>query len=126
MSRGARWARWLAWLATAWLLIVLLLSIFNYVRGLDPVVLLLALVAQITVLIAWLVYRPLPLWLVAGHGLIMLSLAFGLVIAAPPAPPAETLFGLRVAWLLIGLIPAGVAMILAALLHWDRSTVVGH
>ena len=116
----------LAWLATFWLIAVLVMSIVGYTRGLDVVALAIALIVQAVVVIAWTVYRPLPLWIIAGHGLILIALVVGLGITAPGAAVGQTLFGLNVAWLAVGLLPTGVAMILAALVGWNREHVVGH
>ncbi len=108
----------LVWLATAWLVLVLLLSVVNYTRGLDVVALAITLPVQLGVLIIWQIFPRPPLWLIAGHGLIMIALAVGLVITAPAGEPAKTILGLTVPWLVVGLLPAGAAMLLAAVLRW--------
>ena len=121
-----RGALWLAWLATFWLLAVLVLSMLSYVRGVDVVALAIALIAQVVLVVAWTLYRPLPLWIVAGHGLILLALVLGLAVTAPASPLPDPLPPLAAPWLLVGLVPTGVAMILAALVAWNREHVVGH
>jgi hypothetical protein len=121
-----RLASLLAWAATAWLTFVLVLSIANYTRGLDVIAMLLGLVMQIAVLLVWIVFPRLPLWVVAGHGLIMLSLGLGLIIAGPVGPPAQTLFGLTLPWLFVGLLPAGLSMVVAAAIRWRPSSSAVH
>jgi hypothetical protein len=116
---------WLAWLATFWLIGVLVMSMLSYVRGVDVVALAIALTAQVGVVIAWSLYRPLPLWIVAGHGLIMLSLVLGFVVTAPASPPPDPAPAIALPWMLVGLVPAGLAMIAAALVAWNREHVVG-
>lgn len=124
MARSRRWALWLAWLVTLLLLIVFVASIVYYSRGIDTVAVLIALIAQLTVVIAWSLYRPLPLWIPAGHGLILLSAVLGLLITAPSGQSTTTIGGFVLSWMLIGLVPAGVVMILAAALHGSRSTAL--
>lgn len=119
-------AIWIGWLAVVWLIAVLVLSIAGYVRGLDPVALAIGLVVQAVVVIAWTFWRGMPLWIVGGHGLILVGLALGLVVTAPAGPAGETMFGSGLPWLVIGLLPAGVAMILAAFIAWNREHIVGH
>lgn len=117
MGRARRRALWLAWLATLLLLLVFIASIVYYSRGIDTVAVLIALIAQLTVVIAWSLYRPLPLWIPAGHGLILLSATFGLLITAPAGHSVTTIGGIPLSWMLIGLVPAGMVMILAAAMH---------
>jgi hypothetical protein len=112
-----RRALWLAWLATLLLLVVFIASIVYYNRGIDTVAVLIALIAQLTVVIAWALYRPLPLWIPAGHGLILLSAVVGLLIAAPAGHTVTTVSGIPLSWMLIGLVPTGIVMILAAAMH---------
>jgi hypothetical protein len=116
----------LAWLATAWLVVVLLLSIANYTRGVDVIALAITLPVQVAVLVLWLAFPRLPLWIIAGHALIMVALGLGLLITAPAGQPAETLFGLELPWLLLGLVPAGVAMLVAAAVRWTPADAVVH
>jgi hypothetical protein len=116
----------MAWLATAWMAVVLVVSIADYTRGVDVVALALALPVQLTVVIGWSLFARLPLWLVAGHGLIMLALGIGLVIAGPPLAPPSELLGLAMPWLVVGLIPSGAAMIVAAWMHWRPSDSLVH
>ena len=118
--RNPRLAIWLAWLTTAWLVVTFVLSIVYYVRGIDVVVIGLALIVQIVVLIAWLVYRQLPLWILAGHGLIFIGLALGLVISGPAGQFSGT------PWMYLALVPAGVAMIVAAVLHRKPAGIFVH
>jgi hypothetical protein len=117
VGRARRRALWLAWLATLLLLVVFIASIVYYSRGIDTVAVLIALIAQLTVVIAWALYRPLPLWIPAGHGLILLSAVVGLLITAPAGHSVTTLGGIALSWMLIGLVPTGIVMILAAVMH---------
>lgn len=126
MARARRRALWLAWLATLLLLVVFIASIVYYSRGIDTVAVLIALIAQLTVVIAWALYRPLPLWIPAGHGLILLSAVLGLLIAAPAGRSITTIGGIPLSWMLIGLVPAGVVMILAAAMHREPSASLTH
>lgn len=127
MESRYRQARWLAIAAMLWLIVAWILSMIFYTRGLDFIVILLAGLAQLSVLIAWAIFRrALPGWLIAGHGLILLSLALGLVIipgapASPGSPAAPA-----VPLLVLGLVPAGVAMILAAVLRRPPSSSLAH
>jgi hypothetical protein len=116
----------IAWLATAWLAVVLVVSIADYTRGLDVVALAIALPVQLAVVITWSLWARLPLWLVAGHGLILVALAFGLIIAGPAEPLPITGLGLAMPWLIVGLVPTGGAMIAAAWLHWRPSDSLVH
>ncbi len=117
MELRYRQARWLAVAAMIWLIVTWILSMIFYTRGLDFAVILIAGLAHLSVLIAWAVFHGLPGWLIAGHGLILLALAMGLLIVPGPpvlpgagATPPMPLF-------VLALVPAGVAMILAALLR---------
>lgn len=116
----------IAWLATTWLAIVLVVSIADYTRGLDVVALAIVLPVQLAVVITWSLWARLPLWLVAGHGLILVALAVGLIIAGPAEALPITGLGVAVPWLLVGLIPTGVAMIAAAWVHWRPSGSLVH
>jgi hypothetical protein len=69
-----------------------------------------AFIGQRAVAIAWTLYRPLPLWIPAGWGLILLSGYVGLLITIPG--------GFDVTWSLVGLVPVGLLMILTAILEW--------
>ncbi len=110
--------------ATLWLVVALWLSLVTDVRGLDRLALGLALAMQLTVVMAWDLFPRLPLWMVAGHGLIMVSLALGLLITAPGGGSPMTPGGLP--WHVVGLVPAGLAMIVAAALRWERSEGLVH
>jgi len=124
MGTRETWAALLAGAATIWLLVAFWLSLTSEMSGIDRIALGLALAMQLSVLLAWDLLPRLPLWTVAGHGLIMVSLALGLIITAPAgAPPA---FGLAVPWYVLGLVPAGLAMILAAAARWQRSSSLAH
>jgi hypothetical protein len=126
VARARRRALWLAWLATLLLLVVFIASIVYYSRGIDTVAVLIALIAQLTVVIAWALYRPLPLWIPAGHGLILLSAVVGLLIAAPAGRSITTIAGIPLSWMLIGLVPAGIVMIVAAAMHRQPSVGLTH
>ncbi len=126
MGRARRRALWLAWLATLLLLVVFIASIVYYNRGIDTVAVLIALIAQLTVVIAWALYRPLPLWIPAGHGLILLSAVVGLLIAAPAGHSVTTLAGIALSWTPIGLVPTGIVMILAAAMHRQPAMSLTH
>jgi len=124
MGIRQQWSAIVAGAATVWLAVALLLSLAYYTRGLDYLVIGLALAMQVSVLMAWDLLPRLPLWIVAGHGLIMVSLALGLVITAPAGGPAPILAGLP--WLVVGLVPAGLAMIIAAAVRWQRAEGLVH
>lgn len=118
MGRGnRRLALWIGWLGVVWLFVVFLASIVAYTRGIDMIVVLMALLAQLTVVIGWALVRPLPLWIVFFHGLIMLALVIGFVITAGAG---------GFTWMYIGLVPVGVAMLVAGLLHVERSATLTH
>jgi hypothetical protein len=121
------WSVLLAGLATLWLVLVLWLSFAQSARGLDQLVIGLALFMQVSVLMAWDLVPRLPLWIIAGHGLIMISLVPGFLITAPAAgAPVPGALVPPVPWLVIGLLPAGLAMIAAAALRWVRSDGLVH
>jgi len=117
MQRSSRGA-WLSWLGVAWLLGVFIASIVDYHRGIDAAGVLVAFVGQLGVAIAWTLYRPLPLWIPAGWGLILLSGYVGLLITIPG--------GFDVTWSLVGLVPVGLLMIVTAILEMDRSPELTH
>lgn len=112
-----RLALWIGWLGVLWLFVVFLVSILAYTRGIDTIVVLMALLAQLTVVIGWALVRRLPLWIVFFHGLIMLALVIGFVITAGAA---------GFTWMFVGLIPVGVAMLVAGLLHVERAHSLTH
>lgn len=116
MGRNRRWALWIGWLGIVWLLAVFLASIIWHTRGLDTIAVLIALLAQLTVVIVWSLVPRFPLWIVLFHALIMLSLVVGFFVTAPGA----------FSWMLIGLIPVGAAMLAAGILHMDRSPALTH
>lgn len=119
MRDRRRWALVIALAAALWLVAVLWLSLAHFTRGFDPLVLAMSLLMQLVVLIAWWLIPRLPLWLVAGHGLIMLSLGLGLVITAPgPSTALEPGVGPPLPWFLLGTLPAGLAMVVAAAVAW--------
>ena len=118
MRNGRNWGLWLGWLGAVWLFAIFIASIVNYTRGIDVVALLVALIGQLVVVIAWTLWRPLPLWIVSGWGLIMVSAFVGLLITVPG--------GFVVSWLLIGIVPVGLAMLLAAIVTMDRSVSLTH
>ena len=124
MGSREGWSALLAGAATIWLVVTFWLALTNPMSSVDRIAVGLALAIQLTVLLAWDLFPRLPLWIVAGHGLIMVSLALGLIITAPAGgPPA---FGLEVPWYVLGLVPAGLAMILASALRWQRSSGLVH
>ncbi|CAN5858222.1 hypothetical protein BH24CHL6_BH24CHL6_07280 [soil metagenome] len=118
MGTRESWSALLAGAAAIWLLVTVWLTLANGLRGVDGLAIALALATQLALLMAWDLLPRLPLWIVAGHGLIMISLAVGLLITAP-AGSSPTLAG--VPWHVVGLVPAGVAMILAAALRVRRT-----
>ena len=126
MESSFRAARWLAIVVMIWLIAMWIVSMLYYTRGLDWAVIFLAGLAQLSVLIAWAVYRGLPGWLIAGHGLIMLALVIGLLIV--PGPPTTPVADrpLPVPLFVLALVPAGLAMILAALLRRLPSGTLVH
>lgn len=116
---GRRLALWIGWLGIVWLFAVFLASIVSYTRGIDMIAVLIGLLTQLTVVIAWTLWRPLPLWIVYFHALILLALVLGFVVTVPGA--LNTL-----SWMYIGVVPVGIAMIVAAFLHWERSAELTH
>ena len=118
------WSALLAGAATIWLVVAFWLALTNEMSGIDRIAVGLALAMQLSVLLAWDLFPRLPLWIVAGHGLIMVSLALGLIITAPAGAPPT--FGLAMPWYVLGLVPAGLAMILAAAARWQRSSGLAH
>ncbi|HUG47299.1 MAG TPA: hypothetical protein VMP67_02690 [Candidatus Limnocylindria bacterium] len=123
MRMRESWSALLAGAATIWLLVTLWLTLADGLRGVDGVAIALAFALQLPLLMAWDLYPRLPLWIVAGHGLIMVSLAVGLLITAP-AGSSPTLAG--VPWHVVGLVPAGVAMMVAAGLRVRRTEGFAH
>lgn len=121
------WSALVVGAATIWLAIALWLSLAHPTRGLDYLVLGLALFMQVAVVLTWDFLPRLPLWVIAGHGLIMVSLAVGFVISAPAGAVAPGVSIVPPApWLVVGLVPTGLAMIVAAALHWQRSDSLVH
>jgi len=118
MERRRAWAVWITWFAAVWLLAMFIASIVSYTRGIDVVALVIALIAELTLAIAWSIYRPLPLWMVYFLGLILWSAVVGLWITVPGGP--------TVSWLELGILPAGVATLVAAFIATDRSTALTH
>jgi hypothetical protein len=109
---------WMGWLGAVWLLAIFIASIVDYSRGIDVVAVLIALIGQLVVTIAWTLWRPLPLWIVSGWGLILLSATVGLFITVPGS--------FFLSWTLVGIIPVGAAMILAAVVQMGRSASLTH
>lgn len=118
-------AIWIGWLATFWLIAVLILSVLSYMRGLDVAVLAIVLIIQVVLIVLWTFWREMPLWMVALHGLILLALVLGLAITAPDSPLPDPLPSLPLPWLIVGLVPTGLAMLLAVLVAWNREHVIG-
>jgi hypothetical protein len=124
MANRQDWSVLLTGAATIWLLIALGWALASEARPVDALVIALAFVLQLTVVMAWDLLPRLPLWLVAGHALIMLSLTVGLVITVPAAQFGAGQAG--VPFHVVGLVPAGLAMLLAAWLRWERSEALVH
>lgn len=124
MGSRESWSALLAGAATIWLLVAFWLSLVNQLGGVDRLAIGIALAIQLGVIMTWDLFPRLPLWIVAGHGLITVSLALGLIIAAPVAPAA--VFGLALPFYVLGLVPAGLAMMLAAAARWERSSSLVH
>lgn len=124
MTNRHNWSVLLTGAATIWLLITLGWAVAIGGRPIDAAVLAIAFVMQLTVVMAWDLLPRLPLWIVAGHALIMLSLTLGLVITVPAAQFGAGQAG--VPFHVVGLVPAGVAMLLAAWLHWERAEGLVH
>ena len=81
-------------------------------RSVDVVVLWLAGFLHIGLVGTWALIPRLPKWIVAGWGLILFALGFGVIIAAPvPAGASEF------PWALIGLVVVGILTIVAAIIH---------
>jgi hypothetical protein len=124
MGSRESWSVLLAGAATIWLPVFLWLSLFYEARGLDPLAIALALPVQLGLIMAWDLFPRLPLWIVFGHGLIMISLALGLVITVPGSTAPPNVYG--VPWFTVGLVPAGVAMMLSAALRWRPARSLAH
>jgi hypothetical protein len=124
MGNRHNWSVLLTGAATIWLLIALGWALAIEARPVDALVIALAFVLQLMVVMAWDLLPRLPLWLIAGHALIMLSLALGLVITVPAAQFGAAMAGIP--FHVVGLVPAGLAMLVAAALRWDRSEALVH
>ncbi len=124
MGRVGRAVR-IGWLTTFWLIATLILSVLSHARGLDIAVLAIALLVQVVLIVLWTFWREMPLWIVAFHGMILLAVVLGFAITAPAATLPDPLPALALPWLAVGLVPAGVAMLLAVLVAWNREHVVG-
>lgn len=81
-------------------------------RSIDVVVLWLAGLLALGLLLTWIFVPRLPRWIVAGFGLILMATGLGVIITAPVPAGAGT-----VPWALIGLLVAGLAIIIAAAVH---------
>jgi hypothetical protein len=116
--RQGNTGRWLTWLGAVWLFAIFIASIVDYSRGVDVVWLLVAFIGQLVIAIAWTLWRPLPLWIVSGYGLVLLAGVVGLLITVPGS--------LFLSWTMIGYVPIGLLMIVAAIVEMDRSTSLTH
>ena len=88
-------------------------------RPLDAAVLVIAALLQLGLVVTWAFIPRLPKWIVAGYGLILIALGFGVTIAGPiggPRAPDLTV-STPVLWGLIGLGGMGLLTILAAIIH---------
>lgn len=81
-------------------------------RSIDVVVLWLAGLLALGLLLTWIVIPRLPRWIAAGFGLILLATGLGVIITAPVPAGAGTF-----PWALVGLVLAGLAIIIAAAVH---------
>ncbi len=81
-------------------------------RSIDVVVLWLSGLLTLGLLLTWIFVPRLPRWIAAGFGLILLATGLGVIITVPVPAGAGT-----VPWALIGLIVAGLAIIIATLAH---------
>jgi hypothetical protein len=81
-------------------------------RSTDVVVLWLAGLLHLGLVGTWAFIPRLPKWLVAGWGLILFALGFGVIIAAP-VPAGASPFP----WALVGLVVIGLVTIVAAIVH---------
>ena len=81
-------------------------------RSVDIVVLWLAGLLHLGLVGTWALIPRLPKWIVAGWGLILFALGFGVIIAAP-VPAGASAFP----WALLGLVVVGIVTILAAIVH---------
>lgn len=86
-------------------------------RPVDVVVLWLAGLLQLGLVGTWALIPRLPKWIVAGWGLILFALGFGVIITAP-VPAGATSFP----WALVGLVVIGILTILAAIIHTSSET----
>lgn len=81
-------------------------------RSIDVVVLWLAGLLALGLLLTWIFIPRLPRWIAAGFGLILLATGLGVIITAPVPAGAGTF-----PWALVGLVLAGLAIIIAAAGH---------
>ena len=81
-------------------------------RSVDVVALWLAGLLQLGLVGTWAFIPRLPKWIVAGWGLILFALGFGVIIAAP-VPAGASAFP----WALVGLVVIGIFTVLAAIIH---------
>jgi hypothetical protein len=84
-------------------------------RSIDVVVLWLAGLLSLGLLLTWILIPRLPRWIVAGFGLILIATGLGVIVTAPVPAGAGT-----VPWALIGLVVAGLAIIIAAAVHGSQ------
>ncbi len=84
-------------------------------RSVDVVVLWLAGALQLGLVLTWVFIPRLPKWIVGGWGLVLFATGIGVTIAAPiAATPTD---GSIIPWALVGLVIAGIATMIAAVVH---------
>ena len=81
-------------------------------RSIDVVVLWLAGLLALGLLLTWIFIPRLPRWIAAGFGLVLLATGLGVIITAPVPAGAGSF-----PWALVGLVLAGLAIIIAAASH---------
>ena len=81
-------------------------------RNIDVTALWLAGALTIGLVAAWVFVPRLPKWIVAGWGLILISLGIGVIITAPVPAGAG-----QFPWALVGLVVFGIVIIVTAVVH---------
>jgi hypothetical protein len=81
-------------------------------RSVDIVVLWLAGASQLGLLLTWVFIPRLPRWIVAGWGLILMSLGIGVIITVPVPEGASA-----IPWALIGLLVVGIVTVIMSVVH---------
>lgn len=87
-------------------------------REVDIVVLWLAGALQLGLVLTWVFLPPLPKWVVAGWGLILLATGIGVIITAPVPAGASGSFP----WALAALVVIGIVTMVASVIHTSEKS----